>query len=89
MGIEKIVIGAVCRDEDTITSPPERVLEIEVYDGIAWLTMQSGELASGNDPNEYFIKVPALSLKRALDLAIEDNETPQPQGLRGPGSTPS
>ena len=83
MGIEKIVVGAVSREEDTITSPPERVVEIEVYDGIAWLTMQSGELGSGNDPSEYFIKVPAMSLKRALDLAIEDSEAPRPKGLDG------
>lgn len=78
-GIETILIAAVNRDDDEISYPPERVLDLEVTDGVATLVTRR----SREDDADHVIEVSASSLKRALDTAIADDEAPVPRRLGG------
>jgi hypothetical protein len=74
-------------DQNEITAPPDRMLEVLVIAGVATLRFVPGELGtpapyeSGNPPPS--IDVPAKSLLLALQAQIDEEDEDDPP-LRGP-----
>jgi hypothetical protein len=81
--IEKVLIAALGEDEDHLTAPPGRLVEVEVIGGFAHVGIR--ELTEEGVPAEALtaeVVVPARSLVRALTAAIEDDEALQGSALR-------
>jgi len=84
-----VYIDGVTQDENEITAPPERMLEVLVIEGIVSLRIVPYDKAPDaatdapwrTERSEGAIDVPARSLLLALQALVEDDELPKPARL--------
>lgn len=80
--IDKVIIAALGEDEDELTAPAARQVELVVISGLAHLSIR--EVSETGIPAEDVtasVRLPARSLLRALTALVEDDEAPLPQAL--------
>lgn len=80
MSIRETQIAAYGKS-DQMMEPPERVLNLSVIGGVAYLDFQSLDEAGRLGDVEAQMKVPAKSLLRAVQAAIADDEDGLPSRL--------
>jgi len=84
-----VYINGVTEDENEISAPPERMLEVLVIEGIASLRIVPYDKTPDATPDapwrtersEGAIDVPARSLLLALQALVADDELPKPARL--------
>jgi hypothetical protein len=80
--IDKVIIAALGQEDDELTAPAARQVELVVIGGLADLSIR--EVSETGFPAEHVtasVRLPARSLLRGLAALVEDDEAPLPPAL--------